>query len=264
MTRVRELLPLGANGFYPSFGRQTMSFLLILEDGGAILLDAGTGFSRLAEPAIRARLADLDRLDVVLSHYHLDHVCGLTYASTAWGRPLRVHAPGPPLVDVEPIEVLERLIGPPLFPLRLAEFPIPIEVTPYQRDFELSGMRFRTRRQNHPGGSVGLRIGDTIAYVTDTVADRETISLARGVDLLLHEVWASDSEAEAQPYLVKGHAAIGAVADIAERAGVGRLMPVHHHPKRSQSELDAFLDELEAASSVALVRPLEGAGVACR
>ncbi len=253
-----ELIPLGTNGFFPSYGRQTMSFLLLLDDRRAVLLDAGTGVARLAETAIATRLANFESLDIVLGHYHLDHVVGLTYLSTVWGRPARIHAPAPPLVDVEPAIALGRLVGPPLFPIALDRFPVPIEVRAYSGSFELAGRTVGVRRQNHPGGSVALRIDDALAYVTDTVADPESATFAHGVDLLLHEVWASDEEARAKPFLVAGHAAVGPVLEIAERASVSRLMPVHHHPSRTPDELAAFLAEVCRRSPVEVIIAEEG------
>ena len=111
-----HIVPLGINGFLPSFGRQTMSFLV--ETGsGCFLLDAGTGASRLLEAEIAQRLERQEVLDIVLSHYHLDHVAGLTYLNGVWGKPVRIHAPAPPLVDVHPEEAFDRLVAPPIFPM---------------------------------------------------------------------------------------------------------------------------------------------------
>jgi ribonuclease BN (tRNA processing enzyme) len=256
--RFRELVALGTNGFFPSHGRQTMSFLLA-GGGRALLLDAGTGVGRLREPAVAARLAGVERLDVLLTHYHLDHVVGLTYLGAAWGRPVRILAPAPPLVDATPEEALSRLIGAPLFPVALDDFPVEIAVEPYAGDLELDGLAIRTRRQSHPGGSVGLRLGDRLAYVTDTTADPATASFAQGVAWLLHEVWVDDRQAAAGPHLIAGHAAAGAVARIAAQGRVGRLAPVHHHPLRTAFELAALHDELRAATPVAVETLVEGA-----
>jgi ribonuclease BN (tRNA processing enzyme) len=253
----REIVALGAAGFYPSWGRQTMCFLLC-GDHRTLVLDAGTGIGRLAEPAIAARLEHVERLDVLLSHYHLDHVAGLTYLTAAWGRPVRLFAPSPPLVDATPRQALSRLIAPPLFPLALDHLSIPVEVEPYGGDFEIEGLAVLTRRHEHPGGSVGLRLGDQLGYVTDTVADPATADLVRGVDWLLHEVWVDDVQAAESPGLVSGHSAPSGVARIAAAAGVGRLAPIHHHPLRDARALDALHRELRAACTVEVTVLEEG------
>ena len=113
-------------------------------------------------------------------------------------RPVRIAGPAPPLADRGPREALEALLNPPLCGLPLAEFPMPVEIVELREErAEVAGLPIRLRRQHHPGGSVGVRLGDALAYVTDTSPDPATVELARGVDLLLHEVWKTDAEAAA-------------------------------------------------------------------
>lgn len=251
-----KLVPLGINGYYPSHGRQTMAHLVLPEGGGALLLDAGTGVGRLGDEPARTLLEGAETLDLLLTHYHLDHVVGLSILPAVLGLlPVRIHAPGKPLVDADPAETLCRLIHPPLFPIPLTEYPMPVELDRVTSEsLSIAGIDVRLRRQEHPGGSLGVRLGDSLAYVTDTVADDATADFAAGVDLLLHEVWA-DAGDEA----VGGHSAVDEVARIAVRAGVRRLMPVHHHPRRTQADLERLSAELaRRAEGVEVVLPEEG------
>ena len=61
---------LGTGGYFPTSQRHT-SCVLLPEIG--VVLDAGTGMSRLGN------YLQTERLDIFLSHAHLDHVAGLTY-----------------------------------------------------------------------------------------------------------------------------------------------------------------------------------------
>ncbi|MGH9380482.1 MAG: MBL fold metallo-hydrolase [Thermoanaerobaculia bacterium] len=253
-----ELIPLGTNGYYPSFGRQTMSVLL-LDRGRALLLDAGTGVGRMSEPEVARRLAAHDSLNIVLTHYHLDHVVGLATLLAVWDRPVRLYAPEPPLVDGRPDEALGLLIAPPLFPRALADYPFPVEVVPYsESSLEAGGFRLTVRRQRHPGGSAGLRVDDLIAYCTDTAADPETVELVRGVPTLLHEVWLDGEEARRSDPAAFGHASAPQVARLASEAGVGRLIPIHHHPTRDDAALQRIATELREAGAPEVVLPDEG------
>lgn len=238
-----------------------MCFLLRRGDD-ALLLDAGSGVARLLEPRIRELLGAPARLDIVLSHYHLDHVVGLSYLpGVARGTPLRIFAPAPPLNDAGP-EALGRLIGPPLFPVPFERWPMSVEVVPYDgEELEAGGFRCRARRQDHPGGSVGLRLEDALAYVTDTRADEATIPFVRGVSRLLHEVWSTDEEAAADDPGRAGHSPLSAVARIAREAGVGELLPVHHRPGRSDDELAAMTAALEREAGLPVRLPREGSAV---
>lgn len=253
-----DLVPLGTNGYYPTFGRQTMSFLLV--DGNrALLLDAGTGVGRLTEPEVAARLEECASLAVVLTHYHLDHVVGLSYLQVGWDRPVRLYAPRPPLVDGRPEEAFGRLIAPPFFPRKLADYPFPVDVVPYSETrFQAGGFDLTVRRQNHPGGSVGVRVDDRLAYCTDTVADPETVELVRGVPTLLHEVWLDTAEGERTDPAAAGHASVPQVARLAAEAGVGRLIPVHHHPTRDAADLRRIAGELREAGAPEVLLTDEG------
>jgi ribonuclease Z len=253
-----KIAALGTAGYLPAAGRQTMSFLLAT-DSQSLVLDAGTGLARLLEPEIAALLPPGRRLEILLSHYHLDHVVGLSYLlGLAADRPLRIHAPMPPLTDFGP-EGLQRLLSPPLFPLPVERWPMAVEVVPMAGPtLELGSLRLKLRRQRHPGGSVGVRVGDELAYVTDSVVDPSTIEFVRGVKLLLHEVWLTAAEAAENDPGPTGHSDADAVADLARAAGVGRLWVVHHHPRRSADELARMAEAMQQRAGLPVEIPLEG------
>src|SRR5690242_13483958 len=64
-----KLVLLGAGGYYPTSRRHT-ACMMLPEVG--VVLDAGTGMCRVGE------FLQTERLDIFLSHAHLDHVTGLT------------------------------------------------------------------------------------------------------------------------------------------------------------------------------------------
>ena len=67
---------LGAGGWIPTGTHATCSALL-REGDAAVLIDAGSGIERLvADPSL---LDGVERLELVLTHFHLDHVVGLAY-----------------------------------------------------------------------------------------------------------------------------------------------------------------------------------------
>ncbi|HXG31919.1 MAG TPA: MBL fold metallo-hydrolase [Bryobacteraceae bacterium] len=251
---MSRIVPLGLNGYFPSHGRQTMSFLLLAADG-AFLLDAGTGASRLFEPRLGALLEPYGELHVVLSHYHLDHVAGLAYLPAVWGRRVRVYAPAAPLVDAEPEAVLDRLLAPPLFPSSWRSFGLAVEALREERA-RIGGLEARLWRQPHPGGSAGIRLGDEIAYLTDTSSGPDAAPRVSGVRLLLHELWATGEEAG--DAAGKGHSHFGAVAELVRRAGVPAVMLIHHHPGRSDEEIAGLVARMERETGARVLAAAEG------
>jgi ribonuclease BN (tRNA processing enzyme) len=252
-----QLIPLGTNGFIPTFGRHTMSFL-VLTERQALLLDAGSGVSRLLQPEIKAMIEPYDDLSIVFSHYHLDHTIGMSYLPAAWpkGR-IRVFGPARPLVSSDPQSALEKLFGPPLFPMTVDKLPVPVEINPVtDTELELDDLQLTFWRQAHPGGSVGIRIGNEITYMTDTAADPSNLEFASDVKLLIHELWLNDAEAEGQK--LAGHASLSPVAEFARAAAPQSLLLVHHHPKRETAEVVAMAAQVEAQCGIPTLPGAEG------
>lgn len=253
----QKIVPLGLNGYIPTHGRQTTSFLFLTE-ANAILLDAGTGAARLGEPGVQEHLQPYSHLDVVLSHYHLDHVVGLFYLSGVWPGSVRIYAPAPPLVDATPTLALGRLLSPPLCPTDLEQLLPGVDVIVVtQESFSLGGLPVRAWSQSHPGGSVGYRFGDSLVYMTDRSMDLGQAAHARGARVLLHELWMTDEEAAAEPEKRVAHSHLSAVAEFANTAGVGALMPMHHHPSRTPQDVERICETLQKRVNMPVLRGQE-------
>ena len=93
--------------------------------------------------------------------------------------------------------------------------------------------------------------------LTDCEAEEASAEFARGVELLLHEVWVTDEEAAAGAQR-RGHSTVEKVAALASAAGAATLMPVHHHPTRSTAELEEIAARLGELSTARVVLPVEG------
>ncbi len=98
-----SIVILGSGGWIPTERRET-ACTLVRRGDQALLLDAGTGARRLIGSA---HLDGVRRLDVVLTHFHLDHVCGLSYLP-ALPLEVRIWAPGRWLYG----SASEELLGP--------------------------------------------------------------------------------------------------------------------------------------------------------
>jgi ribonuclease Z len=214
-----RLILLGTTGYHPSDRRQTPC-LLLPECG--VMLDAGTAVYRAAE------YLATEELDVFLTHAHLDHVVGLTYLfSVKHLHPLRRITVYGRADDLKAVE--EHLFAEALFPVRP-----PFEFRPLEEGAVLAGGgRLTHFSLEHQGGSIGLRLdwpGHSMAYVTDTTADASAAYVERigGVDLLVHECYFADAQAEWAGKV--GHSHTTAVAQVARAAGVKRLALVHFNP----------------------------------
>jgi ribonuclease BN (tRNA processing enzyme) len=224
-----RLTVLGSAGWMPAAGRQTSCYA-VAERDRLLVLDAGTGLHRLVtEPAL---LDGVIGIDVVVSHFHLDHIIGLSYLS-ALDRPVTVHGPGDWLYHRPTAPLLDELLRPPYQPSRLSDRGVSVrELT--EAGLDWAGHRLRVRHQvTHTAPSVAFRLDDALSYCTDTGHDLGNAEFARGCRLLLHEAWSTGDVTGT------GHSSAAQAADIAARAGVRRLLLIHLPPARDPETLRA-------------------------
>jgi ribonuclease BN (tRNA processing enzyme) len=244
---------LGGGGWFPAHGRHTACALL--RDGySAVLIDAGTGVGRLIE---RPELLDgVTRLDILLSHFHLDHIAGLSYLpalglcpqTTIWG-------PGKLLYGTSTAALLDRVSHEPFHPVPLEAQDIAVDEIP-AGELELPAVRITTRRQDrHSAPSLGFRFEDQLAWITDTAYDPGSAPFAAGCELLAHEAWFTTT-APRNPDI---HTSAANAAKVAVDAEVDRLLLIHLPP--FEQSIDAIV--AEAQQILPGAEPaLDGTGVA--
>ena len=222
-------------------------------DGDVVILDAGTGMRplgvALAEEGVR-------RMDVLLSHLHLDHLQGLGFFRPLFRPDNEIHVWGPSSPVQSLAERIATYLSPPLFPVSLAD--IPAEVRFHDASEEpvrIGSLSVLAAPVTHQGPTVGYRIeegGRSIVYLPDHepglglgLEDRPSDwvsghQLAHGADVLLHDAQYSDDEYPR--HVGWGHSAIGHVVSFARKAAVGRLVLFHHDPYHPDDELEELVD----------------------
>lgn len=222
-----------------------------------VILDGGSGVRALGA----ALMADGEPVDadVLMSHTHLDHICGLPFFAPMydprarlcfWGGHLR-----PPGGISDALHTSWRA---PLMPDLHKVFRASLsfqDFTPGQEIALRPGLRSGTHPLRHPGGSTGYRVtwaGKSVSYITDTEhpADGLDTGLAAflaGSDLLIYDASYTDEEYAAR--MGWGHSTWRAAADLADAAGVGTLMLFHHDPSHDDATMDGI------AAAIAARRP---------
>jgi len=236
---------LGGGGWFPAHGRQT-ACALYRHGARAIMIDAGTGVGRgVEQPGL---LEGVEQLDIVLSHFHLDHVAGLAYLpavglcpqTTIWG-------PGSVLYGTPTHTILEAVSHEPFHPVPLEAQDITVRDLPPD-EIELGGIRVFMRRQDrHSAPTLGFRFEDTLAWITDTAYDPESAAFAAGCATLAHESWFTT----ARPRNREIHSSAAEAAQVANDAGIEQLLLIHLPP--FQESIDALVEE--ARELVPLAEP---------
>lgn len=238
------------------YGGNTACVRVSGADGTELALDAGTGIRRLGLDLPRA----LRRVDILLTHLHMDHILGLGFFGPLFNPAVDVHIWGPASATQSLGDRLSRYLSPPLFPVLLRDLPGRRELhhVPCGR-FEIGSFRIEASYVCHPGPTVGYRIetGEAaIAYIPDHEPalgarkfplEAEWTSghdLAREVDLLLHD--AQYTREEYPRHVGWGHSSLHDVLEFSRLAGVKHLVAFHHDPGRSDGDLEAAVTAARA------------------
>jgi phosphoribosyl 1,2-cyclic phosphodiesterase len=233
------------------YGGNTPSIEVRGDDGTVLVLDAGTGIRQLG-----AQLpVDLARVDILLTHLHMDHIQGLGFFGPLYRPEVEVHIWGPASSTMSLDVRLSRYLSPPLFPVHLRDLPrITCHEVPTP-PFEIGPFRIATALVCHPNPTVGYRIeeaGRVATYLPDhepalgledgRLLEPEWISgydLAAGADLLIHD--AQFTDAEYACCIGWGHSAYRHAFEFAARVGAKEVVLFHHDPAHDDDTLDRLL-----------------------
>ena len=239
-----------------AYGGDTSSVQLETANGSQLILDAGSGIRRLG-----ARIDRPDRVDILLSHLHMDHVQGLPFFGPLLDPKSEVHIWGPISTDQGLKERLSRYLSPPLFPIHVRDLPNTTLHDLYPGSFEIGGLEITADLVSHPGSTLGYRIVEKESVLT-YIPDHEPalgsrgfpespewtsgFDLAANADVLIHDAQYTDEEYEAR--IGWGHTSVSQLAAFASTTRCANLVTFHHDPAHD----DQILDEMTATLRHAL------------
>ena len=232
------------------YGGNTSCVGVIGRAGTVLVLDAGTGIRRFAKTIPDS----IRRVDVLLTHLHMDHILGLGFFAPLYRDDAEVHIWGPASTTQNLQARLKRYLSPPLFPVRLNELPCELHFHEVPRgDADIGEFRVSSALVCHPGPTVGYRITSPEGRVLTYMPDHEPAlgvlrfpelprawtsggMLAAEADLLIHD--SQYSAAEYACHCGWGHSSINQTLDFGTLTGVKQLVPFHHDPDHTDADLD--------------------------
>jgi phosphoribosyl 1,2-cyclic phosphodiesterase len=234
------------------YGGNTSCVEVMLGDGEALVLDAGTGIRALGLDLVRRGMR---RIHLFLTHLHLDHLEGLRFFAPLWDEKVTLDIWGPrsPVLGLR--ERILRSFSPPLFPIDFRDAPARVTFhdlpgEPWQRD----GLSLFADLVLHPGPTLGFRLeagSSSLAYLPDhepALAGIEGRSidwisagaLAHGADVVLHDAQYLESEYETR--IGWGHSSVDDAVAFCRAVDARHLVLFHHEPERSDRGLESLQD----------------------
>jgi phosphoribosyl 1,2-cyclic phosphodiesterase len=240
------------------YGGNTACVQVAAADGTCLVLDAGTGIRGLGTSLGEG----VRRIDILLSHLHMDHIQGLGFFAPLFQEGLEAHIWGPPSATQDLRGRLSRYLSPPLFPVRLRDLDSHVELhNAPDEPTRIGAFEVTSDVVIHPGPTVGYRIagdGATLAYLPDhepalgidgfpgAAAWTSGMDIAAGVDLLIHDAQYFPDERASR--LGWGHSSTVEAAAFARQAGARRLSCFHHDPAHDDATMDRLVAEVAAAA----------------
>lgn len=249
-----HMLVLGARGSIPvsgpdfvRYGGNTSSLAIIVDDAAVAFVDAGTGLASYRSYGVTLA----PQVAIFITHYHWDHIQGLSMLDQLWRGACDIHVYGPG----SPSTTLPEAIKPPFFPVSISDATA-IACRSMDGEVEVSGIRFRSFPLHHPQGGMGYRIDGpnrSLAVVADheagTDLDETIRSAIEGVEVLIHDAQYLPSERDA--HVGWGHSTYEDALRLAREIGAKELILTSHDPQRTDRDIDAMMshvrDEFEAS-----------------
>ncbi|MGD2251836.1 MAG: MBL fold metallo-hydrolase [Anaerolineales bacterium] len=218
---MAKLIILGSSSAIPSAEHENTHMALAGVEGAVLVDCVGTPIVRLEQAGLT-----LDSIsDLILTHFHPDHVSGVPLLlMNMWllGRqePLGIHG------YQHCLDCLQTMMGCYQWETWAEMFQVGLQVLPEQERvcvLEREEYRIEASPMRHLVPTLGIRIqsttgGRSIVYSSDTEPCPSLLRLAEGADILIHE---STGKAP-------GHSSARQVGETARRAGVGRLLLIHY------------------------------------
>lgn len=223
-----KLIILGSSNAIPDRNHENTHMVLVGEERAVLVDCAGNPILRLEQAGV-----PLDAItDMVLTHFHPDHVSGVPLLlMNMWltGRRHSLNIYGLHHT-LDRLEDLMRLYAwdewPGFFPVAFFRLPLQ-ELSPV---LDCAEFRILASPVCHMIPAIGLRVEfkrsqKSLAYSCDTAPCGEVTRLASGVDVLIHEASGA----------FVGHSSAAQAAETARQAEVGSLILIHYPTGRYAS-----------------------------
>jgi phosphoribosyl 1,2-cyclic phosphodiesterase len=234
------------------YGGNTPCIEVVMPEAAArttLIVDAGTGIVPLG--ASRDWQAG-QRVDLLLTHLHHDHIIGLPFFKALFASGLELHVWTGNLGDRCASAELARMFAPPLFPLTLDAFPATVTFHGFHagETLDVAGITVPTIALNHPSGSTGYRFATpagSAAIITDIEHAEAGIcpnvtAFCRNADTVVYDMMLEACEyGRCKGW---GHSTAEAAVALMRQSGARRLVGFHHSPWHDDGVMQRRDDEL--------------------
>ena len=215
------------------------------ESDEIIIFDCGSGIRELGA-VIQNEKRKISRYNILLSHFHWDHIQGLPFFGPGYNPSNKVdfYSPVPELKNF-----LSGQMVSPYFPVPLETMGAKKEFHLLENDTKIAGKTISFKKMNHPGDSYSFCVNDNgkrIIYSTDVeltsgdfTKNNENTSFFMNADLIIIDCQYTLGEA-VEKYNW-GHSAFSLAVDFAANWNIKHIVMFHHDPTYDDNKLFGLL-----------------------
>ena len=239
----------GVRGSIPTPGKKFAKFggntscVELHVDNKIIVFDMGSGLVNLGDHLLKK---NIKKFDILLSHFHYDHTCGLPFFKPAFNKDFQFTIrSGIEKTRNKTLEVLKKQISSPSFPITVNEFSAKIKYCDFKigKDFYINKIRVKTVQLNHPNGAVGYRVEHnkkSICYITDhehniKKRNRNLLDFLKNADVLIYDSTYDDKHFK--NYIGWGHSTWQEATRLAKECNIKKLFIYHHNPENDDNKM---------------------------
>ncbi len=239
---VRGSIPTPGDSFV-KFGGNTSCVELNI-NCQTIIFDMGSGLVNLGNYLLKN---NIKKFDILVSHFHYDHTCGLPFFQPAYNKSCEFSIrSGIEKTRGKTLEVLQKQISSPSFPITLDKFLAKINFYDFEigKDFYINNIKIRTISLNHPDGAVGYRVESnkkSICYITDHEHDIKNknqmlLDFLRNADALIYDSTYDDNNFK--NFIGWGHSTWQEATRLAKECNIKKLFIFHHDPDNDDNKME--------------------------
>jgi phosphoribosyl 1,2-cyclic phosphodiesterase len=238
---------------YIKYGGDTTCIEIRTKSNDLIIIDAGTGVRRLGNDLVNEEKAGYHFL---FTHSHWDHLMGFPFFKPLYRSESDIQIYRCPFPGLFIEEIVNKLMGPPHFPVRYSDLKAQISFTEAcPSEFQIGSVTVIPISLSHPNGGCGYKFiedGKAFVFLTDNelgythphgLRFDDYAILCEHADLLFHDAEYSPEEYEQS--IEWGHSTYTDALDMAMKARVKQFGLFHHNRERTDAQVDQIVAQCQ-------------------